>query len=94
MIQNLITHAELGAWSSRGPRCRNGIQLILNARVVSAEEHTLTLDCKATGKSTIPFSACVWAMGVAINPLAKRVQDKLPAQSNFRCPPPPPGVCA
>ena len=64
--------------------CRNGIQLILNSRVVSVSQGELTVESKDGLEQTIAIGACVWATGVAINPLAKRLQSKLPAQSNFR----------
>ena len=64
--------------------CRNGIALVLNTKVVAVEKHKLTLATKDGTEKVIGFSACVWATGVAINPLAKKIQDKLPAQSNFR----------
>lgn len=56
----------------------------MNTKVVAVEENKLTLATKDGSEKVIGFSACVWATGVAINPLAKKIQDKLPAQSNFR----------
>lgn len=48
------------------------------------EEHKLVLTTKDGDQQTIAFSACIWATGVAIHPLAKKIQNSLPAQSNFR----------
>ena len=64
--------------------CRNGIDLVLNTKVVAVEERKLTLTTAEGNTKVIGFSACVWATGVAINPLAKKIQERLPAQSNFR----------
>lgn len=40
---------------------------------------------KANETEEIPFGACVWATGVAMNPLIKIMQEKLPGQNHFRC---------
>ena len=39
---------------------------------------------KANETTDIPFGACVWATGIAMNPLIKQLQEKLPGQKHFR----------
>ena len=46
---------------------------------------------KAGVSEEIPFGACVWATGIAMNPLVKQLQEVLPGQTHFRCVG---GVCA
>ncbi|KAK9813760.1 hypothetical protein WJX73_007780 [Symbiochloris irregularis] len=63
---------------------RGGIDLVLNSRVTAIEENRLTIKDAQGQEQNIAFGACVWATGVAIHPLAKHLQQQLPAQSHFR----------
>lgn len=64
---------------------RNGILAVLNARVAAVERFSVRVVDAATNVETdVPFGACVWATGVAMNPLVKQLQQKLPEQANFR----------
>ena len=40
---------------------------------------------KANETEDIPFGACVWATGIAMNPLVRTMQPLLPGQNHFRC---------
>jgi NADH:ubiquinone reductase (non-electrogenic) len=57
---------------------------VLNTRVSSVAEGVVTVVDKAGTKTQIPFGACVWATGVAMNPLVKQIQSKLKGQTHFR----------
>lgn len=63
---------------------RAGIKLVLNTRVASVDEGLVTVVNKAGETTQIPFGACVWATGIAMHPLMKGLQSKLPNQTHFR----------
>ncbi len=58
---------------------------MLNSRVSSVADGVVTVVNKANEATEIPYGACVWATGVAMNPLIKTLQEKLPGQNHFRC---------
>lgn len=63
----------------------NGIEAVLNARVAAVEQFSVkVVDAQTEQVTDIPFGACVWATGVAMNPLVRELQQKLPEQANFR----------
>lgn len=65
---------------------RNGIELVLNSRVQNVGPDSVTTVNKEGESVDIPFGACVWATGVAMNPLVKSLQGTLPegTQTHFR----------
>ncbi|KAG2428088.1 hypothetical protein HYH02_014479 [Chlamydomonas schloesseri] len=63
---------------------RAGIKLVLNSRVASVEDGVVRVVNKANETTDIKFGACVWATGIAMNPLVRQLQEKLPGQSHFR----------
>lgn len=63
---------------------RAGIKLVLNSRVSSVEDGCVKVVNKANEVTEIKFGACVWATGIAMNPLIRQLQEKLPGQSHFR----------
>lgn len=65
---------------------RNGIELILNSRVQSVRPDAVVTVNKENETKEIPFGACVWATGIAMNPLIKQLQSSLPegSQTHFR----------
>lgn len=65
---------------------RNGIDLVLNSRVQSVSFDRVTTVDKNGTETEIPFGACVWATGIAMNPLIKDLQAVLPegTQTHFR----------
>ncbi|MEW5317674.1 MAG: hypothetical protein WDW38_008956 [Sanguina aurantia] len=63
---------------------RTGIKLVLNSRVSAVSEGQVKVVNKANQETMIPFGACVWATGVAMNPLIKTMQERLPGQGHFR----------
>ncbi|PRW59414.1 type-II calcium-dependent NADH dehydrogenase isoform A [Chlorella sorokiniana] len=65
---------------------RSGINLVLNSRVKAVQDGTVTVVDKEGNESEIPFGACVWATGVAMHPVVRILQEKLPAgtQNHFR----------
>ncbi|KAG2424696.1 hypothetical protein HXX76_014272 [Chlamydomonas incerta] len=63
---------------------RAGIKLVLNSRVASVEDGVVRVVNKANETTDIKFGACVWATGIAMNPLIRQLQEKLPGQSHFR----------
>ncbi|KAJ9530429.1 hypothetical protein QJQ45_000803 [Haematococcus lacustris] len=63
---------------------RTGVQLVLNSRVASVGDGVVNVVDKANQVTEIKFGACVWATGVAMNPLVKQLQQKLEGQSHFR----------
>jgi hypothetical protein len=65
---------------SRSPRHLQ----ILNSRVSSVDSGTVTIIDKNKTQTEVPFGACVWATGVAMNPLVKQIQGQLPQQTHFR----------
>ncbi|GIL56627.1 hypothetical protein Vafri_11967 [Volvox africanus] len=63
---------------------RAGIKLVLNSRVAAVEDGCVKVLNKANDVTEIKFGACVWATGIAMNPLIRQLQEKLPGQSHFR----------
>ncbi|GIM04019.1 hypothetical protein Vretimale_8656 [Volvox reticuliferus] len=63
---------------------RAGIKLVLNSRVAAVEDGCVRVVNKANEATEIKFGACVWATGIAMNPLIRQLQEKLPGQSHFR----------
>lgn len=65
---------------------RNGIQLVLNSRVQSVGPDAVTTVDKEGNATELPFGACVWATGIAMNPLIRQLQERLPegSQTHFR----------
>ena len=57
---------------------------ILNSRVSAVDEGCVTILDKNKKESKINFGACVWATGVAMNPLVKQIAEQLPNQNHFR----------
>ncbi|GAX84552.1 hypothetical protein CEUSTIGMA_g11973.t1 [Chlamydomonas eustigma] len=63
---------------------RAGIKLVLNSRVASVGDGVVTVVNKQNQAEEIPFGACVWATGIAMNPLIKQLQPLIPGQNHFR----------
>ncbi len=65
---------------------RNGIDLVLGSRVANVSSDRVTTVDKEGRETEIPFGACVWATGIAMNPLIKDLQSALPegSQIHFR----------
>ena len=70
---------------------RAGIDLILNTRVKAVRgegrgKGAVVVEDAEGQVSEIPFSACVWATGIAMHPLVKQLQARLPpgSQAHFR----------
>jgi NADH:ubiquinone reductase (non-electrogenic) len=65
---------------------RNGIRLVLNSRVQNVGPSSVTLIDKAGETSELAFGSCVWATGIAMHPLVKQLQERLPegSQTHFR----------
>lgn len=63
---------------------RAGIKLILNSRVSGVTDGVVRVVDKAGVESDIKFGACVWATGIAKNPLLAQLQEQLPGQTHFR----------
>ncbi|KAK9812482.1 hypothetical protein WJX73_003352 [Symbiochloris irregularis] len=65
---------------------RSGIELVLNSRVQSVAKNKVSVVGPNKEVTDIPFGACVWATGVAMSPLTKQLQGKLPGnlQHHFR----------
>lgn len=62
-----------------------GIDLVLNSRVVGVRDGHVSVVNKAGEQSEIAFGACVWATGIAMNPLVKEIQQAFPEQqTHFR----------
>lgn len=61
-----------------------GVKLVLNSRVASVGDSVVNVVDKGGQTTEIRFGACVWATGVAMNPLVKQLQAKLPGQNHFR----------
>ena len=61
-----------------------GIKLVLNSRVASVGDGVVNVVDKQNVKSEIRFGACVWATGIAMNPLVKMMQKQIPEQNHFR----------
>jgi NADH dehydrogenase FAD-containing subunit len=57
---------------------------VLNARVSRIEDRAVIVTDKAGNEKEILFGACVWATGIAKNPLVKQIQSKLESQTHFR----------
>eukprot|EP00775_Hariotina_reticulata_P009271 gene9271-9436_t len=66
---------------------RTGIDLVLHTRVVSVAEDAVRVRDKASQEEyDIPFGSCIWATGIAMNPLVKQLQKLFPdSQTHFRC---------
>lgn len=65
---------------------RSRIDLVFNSRVSAVSEGEVTVVNNNTKEEyTIPFGACVWSTGVAMHPLLKQLQGKMPdTQTHFR----------
>jgi len=50
---------------------RNGIDLVLNTKVSGVKEGYVTVVDKEQRETEIPFGACIWATGIAKNPLVQ-----------------------
>lgn len=62
-----------------------GIDLVLNSRVVGVRDGHVSVVNKAGEENEIAFGACVWATGIAMNPLVKEIQQAYPEQqTHFR----------
>lgn len=58
---------------------------MLNSRVVGVRDGHVSVVNKAGEESEIAFGACVWATGIAMNPLVKEIQQAFPEQqTHFR----------
>lgn len=57
---------------------------VLNSRVTRVEQSEVIVVDKDGTESVLPFGACVWATGVAMNPLIKSMQERMPEQNHFR----------
>jgi hypothetical protein len=57
-----------------------GIELVLNTRVASVSEGRVTVVDKEGSSFHIPFGACVWSTGIAMNPLAQQLKELFPEQ--------------
>jgi len=61
---------------------RDGIQLLLNHRVVEVTSDALTVMDKFSQEAqTLPFGVCIWTAGLAMHPLIRRVAERLGAQA-------------
>lgn len=63
---------------------RAGIRLVLNSRVSSVSDGVLSIVNKAGETQDVKFGACVWATGIAMNPLLRSIQTQIPEQNHFR----------
>uniref|UniRef100_A0A383VLR6 NADH:ubiquinone reductase (non-electrogenic) n=1 Tax=Tetradesmus obliquus TaxID=3088 RepID=A0A383VLR6_TETOB len=63
---------------------RAGIELVLNTRVASVRDGYVSVVPKSGEEFEIPFGSCVWATGIAMNPLIKELQQQFPEQTHFR----------
>ncbi|KAK9846148.1 hypothetical protein WJX84_008483 [Apatococcus fuscideae] len=64
---------------------RNGIDLVLNCKVTSISKGSVQITYNDGNTVDYPFGACVWATGVAKNPLVTKLQERLPeTQRHFR----------
>lgn len=63
---------------------RAGVKLVLNSRVASVGDGVVNVVDKQNNPTEIKFGACVWATGVAMNPLVKELQGKVKNQTHFR----------
>jgi NADH:ubiquinone reductase (non-electrogenic) len=57
---------------------------VLNSRVSSVRDGYVNVVNKAGEETEIPFGSCVWATGIAMNPLVRQLQEVLPGQTHFR----------
>lgn len=57
---------------------------VLNSRVTRVDAGEVTIIDKDGSETALPFGACVWATGVAMNPLIKSLQARMPEQNHFR----------
>eukprot|EP00775_Hariotina_reticulata_P004476 gene4476-4730_t len=61
---------------------RQGIELVLNSRVMSVRDGYVKVANKNKEEYEIPFGACVWATGIAMHPLVKELQAAFPQEQN------------
>lgn len=57
---------------------------VLNSRVTRVDSSEVIVVDKEGVETPLPFGACVWATGVAMNPLLKALQGRMPEQNHFR----------
>ena len=65
---------------------RNGIDLVLNSRVQGVSADCVTVVDNEGTITELAFGACVWATGIAMHPLIRQLQERLPEgdQNHFR----------
>jgi NADH:ubiquinone reductase (non-electrogenic) len=63
---------------------RAGIESLLNSRVAAVSDGSVTIVGPDKTEREVGFGACVWATGIAMNPLVKQLQAQLPGQTHFR----------
>jgi len=67
---------------------RSGIELVVNSRVSAVRPNGVEVfNTKTEETQIVPYGACVWATGIKMNPLVKKLQEALPegSQTHFRC---------
>jgi NADH:ubiquinone reductase (non-electrogenic) len=57
---------------------------VLNTRVASVRDGHVAVVPKSGEEYEIAFGSCVWATGIAMNPLIKELQQLFPEQTHFR----------
>ncbi|KAK9866248.1 hypothetical protein WJX84_006230 [Apatococcus fuscideae] len=65
---------------------RAGIEAMVNSKVQEVRRGAVIVKLPDGSTQEVPFGACVWSTGVAIHPLMKQLQERLPegTQTNFR----------
>jgi NADH:ubiquinone reductase (non-electrogenic) len=63
---------------------RAGIESLLNSRVAAVKDGSVSIVGPDKKEYEVPFGACVWATGIAMNPLVRQLQQQLPGQTHFR----------
>jgi NADH:ubiquinone reductase (non-electrogenic) len=63
---------------------RAGIESLLGSRVAAVRDGVVCIVGPDKVEYEVPFGACVWATGIAMNPLVKQLQQQLPGQTHFR----------
>jgi len=76
---------KISAYTSENFR-RAGIDSLLGSRVAAVRDGIVDIVGRDGVAREVPFGACVWATGIAKNPLVRMLQEKLPpgTQTHFR----------
>jgi len=77
-IHNFYDHAISNYFKNHWKQNYN----IIKQSIVNIDAKNIILQDKSGENVSLPYGTCIWATGTVAHPLAKKIADKLPEQSN------------